>query len=307
MKVVLFGIYKIGVQTLGALLKRRIEIACVVTKPSTPEERQPVADEARQNQLPVLAPQSPRDPGFLEQIRELAPDLFVVGGYHKIFPNELLNIPPLGAINLHLSLLPRYRGPCPWKWAIANGEVLTGATVILLNPGVDDGDILAQLTTSIDDADTGESLFERLSVLGGHLAADTVDAIRAGTATRRAQDANLASYQSSPTDEDARIRWSQSSSSIRNLIRGFHSRPGAWTTYADVPLVIRKASLKEGITVNKPGTVIEVLPDSLLVSTGTGVLAIHEMILKGRTHAGGLLRDQLSIRCGARFEDGEKA
>lgn len=305
MRVILFGIYKIGVESLAALLERRIEIVGVVTKPSTPEERQPVATAAARYQIPCFAPESPGDPAFLKQIDDLAPDLIVVAGFHKIFPKALLEIPRRGAINLHLSLLPRYRGPCPWKWALVNGETVTGATVIMLSTKVDCGDILAQLETPIADADTGESLFERLSVLGSRLLAETTEAFQAGPVTRQPQDERLASYQSAPTDEQARIHWGKSAGTIRNLVRGFYPRPGAWTTYAGNPLVIGKVSLKEGKSESRPGTVVKVLPDGIVVATGDGLIAIHDLTPKEQPNRKGNLWPKLLIRPGTCFEESE--
>src|SRR5262245_23654959 len=144
MKVVFFGIYRLGVEALAELVKRGIDIAAVVTKAGTPTDPQPVAEAARQYQLPCLLVQSPRDSRFLEAITELAPELIVVAGYHRILPKALLDIPRRGAVNLHPSLLPQYRGPCPWKWTIVNGETITGATVHVVSEKVDAGDILAQ-------------------------------------------------------------------------------------------------------------------------------------------------------------------
>lgn len=304
MRVVFFGIYRIGLESLKALLDRRIDIVAVVTKPSSLEDVQPVLAAARQQQLPLYAPDTPRDDNFVQQIHEWSPDLIVVAGYHKILPKALLEIPRWGAINLHLSLLPQYRGPCPWKWAIVKGETVTGTTVVMMSQKVDAGAILAQQPSQIDEADTGESLFERLSVSGSRLLADTIEAIQAGTETLFPQEEALANYQSAPTEGDARIQWSKSASCVRNLVRGFFPRPGAWTCYAGVPLVIRKASFKEGHSSSRPGTIIEVFADSFWVATGNGIVALEEIAWKGQRSEDAALLKNRSMQRGTCFEDG---
>ena len=276
MKVVFFGIYKIGVDCLTALRTRGIDVRMVVTKPSTAEDRQPVSELARNWGLPLLEPATPGNPTFLTALRGVSPDIILVGGYHKIFPKALLEIPPRGAVNLHLSLLPRYRGPAPWKWTIANGETTTGITVIQLEEMIDTGPILGQWTERVRDDDTGASLFERLCVLGAERLADVAVSLRDGGLTPRPQDENDATYQRAPTEEDARIDWRRSAHEIRNLVRGFFPRPGAWTTYQGIPLTVRKASVHEGTACAKPGTILD-LADRLLITTGKGLLAIDEI------------------------------
>jgi methionyl-tRNA formyltransferase len=129
MRILFFGVYSIGVRALSQLLESGADVVAVVTKPSTASDQQPVAAWAATRKIPVLEPFTPAAPEFLTDVREIRPDLIVVAGYHRIIPESVLSLPPLGAINLHGSLLPKYRGPCTWKWAIIKGEAFTGATV----------------------------------------------------------------------------------------------------------------------------------------------------------------------------------
>lgn len=290
MRIVFVGIYKIGVEALTALVARQANLVAVVTKPSTPSETQPVAVAARSLGLQMHEPESPRESAFLDAMRALEPELIVVAGYHKMFPHELLALPRLGVINLHLSLLPKYRGPAPWKWAIANGETISGATVVTMVDKADAGDILGQRSCAIHDDDTGETLFERLSVLGGKLLAETMELYVQGSATRIRQNETQASYQSAPTEEDARIDWTQSAVAIRNRVRGFHPRPGAWTRLGDVAVTLRKVALHSAMADAPPGTIVAIDADRVLVATGEGVLALEEYVGRATTSVVPVLR-----------------
>ncbi len=280
-RILLFGIYELGFRSLEALLARNMNVVGVVTKPEGLLEAQPITRLARETGLPVLAPESPRDAGFLRQVRLLRPDLIAVAGYHKILPGSLLRLPPAGVINVHGSLLPRYRGPSPWKWAILSGETKSGATVQRMEEELDRGDILSQRELPIDPQDTGETLFLRISALAGPLLAETVEGLFAGTIVPRRQDEQRASYQGYPGDEDARICWEWNAERIRNQIRGLCPRPGAWTQYGRKRVRIRKAALAGGPMGQVPGMILGRTEDSLLVSTGQGNLSVSSMSIEG--------------------------
>jgi methionyl-tRNA formyltransferase len=278
MNVVLFGIYKIGTEALTELQRRGVNIVCVVTKPDTTTERQPVSELAFQSYLPILAPTSIRRPEFLDRIRTVGPDLIVVSGFHRIFPKALLDIPRLGVINLHLSLLPKNRGPCPWKWVIVGGETVTGATVVQMNEGTDEGDIIFQKSLVVDEEDTGGTLFDRLVSLGVPMLADAMEDVLRGKAKRKPQNPALASHEPAPTSRDSYIPWNASAATIRNLIRGFHPRPGAWTICDGIPVVIKKSWVYADSPVTAPGTVLDAWNEMLLVGTGDGILAIQDLV-----------------------------
>jgi methionyl-tRNA formyltransferase len=280
-RILLFGIYEIGFRSLEAMLARNQNVVGVVTKPDGLLDAQPITRLARESGRPVLAPGSPRDPGFLRQLRLLRPDLIAVAGYHKILPSSLLRLPPSGVVNVHGSLLPRYRGPSPWKWAILNGETRSGATVQRMSEELDRGDILSQRELSIDPQDTGETLFFRISALAGPLLADTIEDLVAGKIVPRRQDEQRASYQGYPGDEDARICWEWNAERIRNLVRALCPRPGAWTQYGRKRVRIRKAALAGGPMGQVPGLILGRSDDSLIVSTGQGNLSVSAMSIEG--------------------------
>lgn len=276
MKVLLIGIYALGAQALAGLLRRGFEIVGVVSKPDQGPGQCALLDLVRQTQLPLLTPENPRDPSFLSSVESLSPDLIVVAGYHLRIPDRILSLPRLGVLNVHLSLLPRHRGPCPWKWAILRGETQTGVTVHVMTPRFDQGAILAQKECPISDEETGESLFLRLSTLGAELLPDVLDQIRAGASSRTPQDESRASYDSALTDDDARIRWQRSATEIRDQIRGLHPRPGAWTTWDGTRIRILRASLGgPSVSEDPPGTILH-SNGTLAIVTGNGTLNVQE-------------------------------
>lgn len=278
-RILLFGLYELGFRSLEALVRRDRDVIGVVTKPDVSLEAQPMIRLARTIGTPVFAPESPKDAAFLRQVRALRPDLIAVAGYHKILPPGLLRLPPRGVINLHGSLLPQYRGPCPWKWAIMNGETKSGATVQFMTSELDCGDILGQCEVPIDPQDTAESLFLNLCAAAGPLLARTIDDLEAGRAQPRKQDERRASYYGYPSDEDARIHWEWSAERIRNRVRGLCPRPGAWTQYGGKRVRVRKAALAEGPLSRTPGMILGRSEDALIVSTGQGNLSIGAMTI----------------------------
>lgn len=229
MRVVFFGIHQIGAESLTRLLDvGRCGFELVVTKPGTDAQPQLVDKLARKVGLRVLSPETPKDPHLLSIIRNLAPDLIVVGGYHKVLPPSLLAIPRQGAVNLHASLLPAYRGPVPWKWAIMHGLKQTGVTVHNMVPRLDSGDILALRKVDILSDDTGGSLFDRLSKEGGGLLAETVAKLAEGGLEAFSQAESAASYYSYPDGQQTRVDWNRDAEKIQDLIRALDPSPGAW-------------------------------------------------------------------------------
>ena len=305
MRIVFFGIYQIGVNALASLIQQGFDIIAVVTKPDTEIEQQAVATWAIRNDLPVLQPLSPKGPEFLAQIQSLQPDLIAVAGYHKIIPKAILDIPSWGTINLHDSLLPRYRGPNSWKWVIINGETRTGVTVHMMTPRLDNGDILAQRTIPISGEDTGGSLFEKVSIVGAELLVDTVEKIEAGIAEKTPQDESEASYYGYPTDRDTCINWEKDAKDIRNLIRGLNPRPGAWSLFKDHRLRIWSAAVSIECSSQRPGTVIELNKDYVKAATSTHDLLIDEMSVDAEPHSRlEHLIKQVDMNCGDRFAYG---
>jgi methionyl-tRNA formyltransferase len=280
-QVLLFGLYELGLRALESMAARGLDLVGIVTKSEPIVEAQPFVRLARAMGHPVFTPESMRDAEFLRQIRRLAPDVIAVAGFHKMLPRELLRIPPRGVVNLHGSLLPQYRGPCPWKWAIMNGEKTLGASVHWMTEEVDRGDILAQQEVAIEPRDTAESLFHKICAVGGPLLARTVEDLEAGRVQPRVQDHRRASYYGVPSDEDCRIRWEWSAERICNRVRGLCPRPGAWTQYGGKRVRVRKAEPAEGPLGPVPGMILGRCADSLIVSTGRGNVSIGALSVEG--------------------------
>lgn len=276
MRIVFFGIYQIGVSALSKLLERDHSIIAVVTKPTDTSLQQPVIELALQHNLYVLRPESPRDPKFVTLIETLSPDLIVVAGYHKMIPPSILKIPQHGTINLHGSLLPKYRGPSTWKWAIINNEPVTGVTVHYMTSELDNGDILSSKVIPIQDSDTGGSLFSKISEVGAELLADTVDAIMSNSAQRYAQDEKSATYYSYLTEQHTQLNWHSGGQQIWRWVRASTPRPGAWSTINDQRLYITKVKVTNVPSTKLAGSVVNVGEEGLMVSTTTTDLLICE-------------------------------
>ena len=277
MNTLFVGIYGLGALALDALLRGGCRIAGVVTKPDRGPGQAPLFSLIERERLPVFMPESPREASFLDRVEALKPDLIAVAGYHLRIPLRLLRLPPLGTVNTHLSLLPRYRGPCPWKWAIIRGERETGVTIHRMSARFDEGPLLSQRRCAISDEDTGESLFQRLSLLGAGALADVVQKIQDGAIEEQVQDAAAATYDGAPSEQDARIPWANEARVIRDLIRGLHPRPGAWTTWEGERIRIRRASLggnaPPGVAA---GTIVGAQGGTVQVVAGEGLLNVQE-------------------------------
>lgn len=281
MRVLLFGIYGLGERALAALAVRQVPVVGVVTKPDQgPGQRDLLARASRMG-LPLHQPQALDDPGFLDAVAALQPELVAVAGFHLKLPRSLLRLPRLGAVNTHLSLLPQYRGPCPWKWAIIRGERTTGVTIHVMTPRFDRGEILAQRRIALEDHETGESLFQRLAAEGAELLGETVKRLAQGGVTGIRQDEAFASYHGAPTEDDACIRWAQGAREIRNLIRGLHPRPGAWTTHHGIRYGVAGGSIVETSGNLRPaGIIVDRDRDSVTAATGSGFLRLEGLVAR---------------------------
>lgn len=238
MNVVFMGTPDFAVQSLQALLNAGHHMQAVFTQPDKPVGRKqlltppPVKAFAMKKNIPVYQPQSVRTPEVLEQIRTLQPDVCAVVAYGKLLPAELLQIPKHGCINVHASLLPKYRGAAPIQWAIVHGEQTTGVTTMQLDAGMDTGDILLQAEESIHAQDTVQTLGERLAVLGATLLCKTLTALEQGSVTPQPQNAAKATYAPIIQKEDGLIDWNRPAGAVDCLIRGLNTWPTAFT-FAD--------------------------------------------------------------------------
>ncbi len=280
------GTPEFAVPTLTQLAKSRHEILAVVTNPDRHKGRgrklaaPPVKEQALELGLSVLQPASTKDPQLRQALMALAPDLFVVVAF-SILPRRLLEIPRFGAVNLHPSLLPAYRGAAPIVWAVVNGETETGISTFLLNPRVDAGDILLQRRVSIGADETAGQLEARLCPIGAEMVVETLDGLEDDALTPQPQNQQGATRAPKLEKEDGRIDWQRTAPAIRNLVRGLNPFPGAFTTWQDQPLKIHRAQLADGRGV--PGSVLEADPRTgLVVACGEGALLVEQVQPAGK-------------------------
>lgn len=296
-----------AVPTLEALIGAGHELAAVVTQPDKPKGRgkavlmTPVKEKALECGIPVYQPKRVREPEFLDVLRKLNPDVIVVVAFGQILPREILTLPPFGCVNVHASLLPKYRGAAPIQWAVIDGETVSGVTTMQMNEGLDTGDILEQEEISLDPEETGGSLFEKLASLGGKMILSTLKGLEDGSIVPRAQGEMTTPYAKMLTKAMGEIDWSMDAASIERLVRGLNPWPSAYTYVDGKTLKIWKARVEAGEAGNEPGQV-RVTKDRLLVETGNGVLSILELQLEGkkRMEAAAFLRG-FSIETGRKF------
>lgn len=274
--IVFFGTPDFAVPTLKSLIANNENILLVITQPDKPKGRgknvqpPPVKEIAIKQGLKVLQPEKIKDEKFIETLKKLNPEIAIVVAYGKILPREVLEIPAFGCINLHASLLPKYRGAAPIQWALIKGEKITGVTTMLIDEGLDTGPILLQREVPINDDDNAQSLSEKLAVIGADLVLETVDKMRKGLITPTPQTGQT-SYAPPLKKEDGRINWQKSAIEIFNLIRGTYPWPCAYCYFKKERLKIIKAQpLEEKAS---PGLIIKA-KDELIIGTGLGTIKI---------------------------------
>lgn len=284
MRVLVIGQAPFGRDCLQALAAQGENLVGAITVPDVPGAKKPnpFKELALELGLPLLQPRRLREPGVYEWVKELAPDLLVLVFVTDFVPREIIDLAPLGGINFHPSLLPKYRGGNAMAWAIICGEKETGVTFHYIDEGVDTGDIILQESAPIEDSDTTISLyFNKLYPIGVRLAAEAVRLIREGRAPRIPQDSRLASYQPVLKEKDTVIDWRQTARNIYNLVRGAIPFPGAGTAFRGEKLVVLEAQLPEEgpeVTGTGPGKVVEVVPgQGLIVTTGKGCLLVKTL------------------------------
>jgi len=272
-----------AVPALTAISEAGIRVCLVVTQPDLPKGRgrklspPPVKTAAMHLGVEIVQPDSVKSDGFYERIAEYRPDFLVVVAYGHILPGRILEVPVYGAVNLHASLLPKYRGPAPIQWAIINGESETGVTTMLMDTGLDTGDILLSSKTPIEPEDTAGTLHDRLARMGEGLLKQTLEGMKAGTLEPVPQNQAEASYAPLLKKSDGRIDWSAPAEAIARKIRGMNPWPLAHTYFGDKRLNIYKAELRPPDSDAPPGTVISGFSGELRVATGYGALSILEI------------------------------
>lgn len=289
MKVIFMGTPDFSVGTLKALAESGHEILAVVTQPDKPKGRghslqyTPVKEEALRRNLTVWQPARVRDPEFIEQIRSLKADVIVVVAFGQIIPRQILEAAPYGCINVHASLLPKYRGAAPIQWAVLDGEKESGVTIMRMDEGLDTGDMISKTTVTLDEDETSGSLFEKLSQAGAKLLVQTLEDLEQKKAVFEKQPAQSPTpYASMITKEMGRIDWSHSAQKIERLVRGLAPWPSAYTYLDSKTLKIWKAHVSGQDTGGTPGEITHTDKKSIYVATGEGTLCLDEVQLEGK-------------------------
>ena len=289
MVVVFFGTPQFAVPTLRRLLDSPHSIAGVVTQPDRPRGRghkvthAPVKALSVERRLPVFQPDRLKPPDVAETLRAWRPDLGVVAAYGRIIPEHLLTIPRFGMINVHASLLPKYRGAAPVHRAVINGDRETGVTIMRVVKELDAGGMFAKVTRPIDPDETSDVVESELAEIGADLLVTVVDQIAAGNAQEEPQDDAQATYAPRLTKEEGLVDWTQSATHIHNQIRGLYPWPHAYTYLNGQRLILlRSAMLTSGGVDRVPGTIVEVTSDAIHVATGDAELRIVEVQPEGR-------------------------
>lgn len=308
MKLAVFAYHNIGSECLDFLIQAKEEIVAVVTHEDDPKEEiwfRSVADLARRHGLPVHTPENPNTPDFIDMIRRADPKIIFSFYYRRLLSKELLAIPPLGAMNLHGSLLPRYRGRAPVNWALVNGESETGVTLHYMVEKADAGDIVAQRGVPIDQADTALTLYRKLTQAAKELLEEVYPAIKAGKAPRIPQDARLATKFGGRRAEDGKIEWEKPATIIYNLIRAVtHPYPGAFTFHREKKLFVWWATVASGKSGHEaPGTVLAIEAGSgVEIATGAGRVLLKRLQLEGEEELpADLFAERRQLRVGERL------
>jgi methionyl-tRNA formyltransferase len=281
LRTVFMGTPRFAIPSLAALAES-VDVTLVLCNPDRPAGRgrsmasPPVKEEAVRRGIPVFQPEKARHPDAIARIAAEAPDLIVVVAYGHILPKSILDIPRLGCINVHASLLPKYRGAAPINWAVARGETVTGITIMRMDEGMDTGPTLHVREMPIGEEDTAETMFSNLSVLGAEALREALRSLREGTLDETPQDAALATYAPMLKKEHGRIDWSRPAGEVRNLVRGMTPWPSAFAFHAGKTLkVLSSAVTGESGAAGEPGEVVALGRDGIAVACGKGVLRLQ--------------------------------
>lgn len=298
MKVIFMGTPDFSVGTLEALVEAGYEVVLAVTQPDKPKGRggkmqyTPVKEAALARDIPVYQPKKIREPECIEELKKYNADIMVVIAFGQILPKEILQMTPYGCINVHASLLPKYRGAAPIQWAVIDGEKVSGVTTMQMNEGLDTGDMILKTEIPLDPKETGGSLHDKLAEAGAKLCVETLKCLEDKTATWEPQGESTTAYAKMLDKNLGNINWNDPAVQIERLIRGLNPWPSAYTHWNDKVIKLWQADVVEGNTDQEAGTIVKVEKDSFYVQTGEGLLKIEELQLQGkkRMDAGTFLR-----------------
>ena len=287
LRTVFMGTPEFALPTLEGLLAVGVDLVGVYTQPDRPKGRgkklaaSPVKKLALKHEIPVFQPQKLRDPLAVKELQELQPDLIVVVAYGQILPKAVLDIPRYHCINVHASLLPEYRGAAPINKAIVDGKTETGVTTMLMDVGLDTGDMLVKMNLLIGPDETAGQLHDRLSLVGRKALEETLHQLCVGTLTPEKQDDELSSYAPMMKKEDGLIDWQRSALEIHNQVRGLDPWPGAYTHLDGEVLKIAATTVTAG-AVGEPGTILSADKRGVAITCGDGTLVINGLQLPGK-------------------------
>lgn len=287
MRILFMGTPDFAEVCLKKLIQTGQNVVGVVSQPDKPQGRKmvltapPVKVLASAHQIPVYQPSSLRDGAILELLQELQPEIIVVVAYGRILPKYVLDFPKYGCINIHASLLPKFRGAAPIQWSIISGEKTTGVTSMYMAEGLDTGDMILKHETEILPEETAEELFDRLAVMGGEVLMETLLEIQAGTATRTVQNESQSSYAPMLKREDGHIDFMSDAKKVHDLVRGLYSWPCAYSFYEGKKFKVLSCRVAEGH--GAPGEILKAsVKDGLLVAAGDGAIQITELQFEGK-------------------------
>lgn len=288
MRVIFMGTPDFAVETLEAIVKAGHEVVLVVSQPDKAVGRSkalkytPVKACALAHGLEVYQPEKVRESSCIEYLRGYQPDIIIVEAFGQIIPKAILDMPKFGCVNVHASLLPKYRGAAPIQWAVINGDAVTGVTTMRMAEGIDTGDMIMKEEVILDKDETGGSLFDRLSKVGANLCVKTMAVIEAGTAEYTPQDSSKATHTAKIHKELGSIDWSKDAETIECLIRGLDPWPSAYTRLGDKTLKIWKAKVLSHEMEALPGCIVKVTKETILVQAGNGIMELLEVQLEGK-------------------------
>jgi methionyl-tRNA formyltransferase len=309
MKVVFMGTPDFAVGALEAIIKAGHEVKAVVTQPDKPKGRSgqmqfpPVKECAVKYNIPVFQPVKIKTREAVEELKKFEADIFVVAAFGQILSKEILDMPRLGCVNIHASLLPKYRGAAPINWCIIDGEEKTGVTIMQMNEGLDTGDILTVKEVAIDEKETAETLFDKLSKAGAELIVETLPKLERGEVTPVRQDDAKSSYAKIMHKSLGKVDWTKSAVSIERLVRGLNSWPSAYTSLNGKTVKLWSCDVASTDSKGEAGVIVDVAKDYFDVACGEGTLRVLELQLEGKKRMDTksfLLGNQL--KAGMRFE-----